>query len=133
SLCTLHDAELAIENKLCNLFNIRLSKCGGFINSLRIAQLAERYGMGYQVGCLVGETALLSAAGRQMATLLPSLRYLEGSYDRHLLTDNVTTQDITFSYAGKAPALNGKGLGLMVDSLEQNQYTTTTFPLYEAT
>src|SRR5207248_4138084 len=61
------------------LFNVRLSKCGGFIPSLRLAQLARQHGLGYQLGCQVGETALLSAAGRHFATSVAGIRYLEGS------------------------------------------------------
>ena len=37
SLCSFADAQRAIEKGTCDLFNIRLSKCGGFVPSLRIA------------------------------------------------------------------------------------------------
>src|SRR5262249_47727639 len=94
SLCTLSDARRAIEGDLCDLFNIRLSKCGVFLNSLKIARLAREKGFGYQLGCLVGETGILSAAGRQFAAADAGLRYLEGSYDRFLLRDNVVRKDI---------------------------------------
>ena len=130
SLCTMEDAQIAIDNRLCKLFNIRLSKCGGFLNSLRIAKRAQQNGMDYQLGCLVGETAILSAAGRHLATILPALRYLEGSYDRHLLSDNIGIKDVSFGYQGKAPRLAGWGLGLEVDSSKRNQYTTQTLSLF---
>ena len=67
SLCGMVDAEEAIAGGLCDLFNIRLSKCGGFIPSLRLVQVARRHGLGCQLGCQVGETAILSAAGRHFA------------------------------------------------------------------
>ncbi|HXG10476.1 MAG TPA: enolase C-terminal domain-like protein, partial [Gemmataceae bacterium] len=38
SLCSLADAERAVAMGSCDLFNLRLSKCGGFIPSLRLAQ-----------------------------------------------------------------------------------------------
>ena len=44
SLCSLSDAQRAIEKGTCDLFNIRLSKCGGFVPSLRIAAMAHRAG-----------------------------------------------------------------------------------------
>lgn len=131
SLCTLNDARKAIEHQLCDLFNIRLSKCGGFINSLRIAQLARQYGLSYQLGCMVGETGILSAAGRQFASLDPNLRYLEGSYDRHLLKDNIIGEDITFSWGGRAPALVGFGLAVHIDPEKLRQYTTESMQLFE--
>jgi L-Ala-D/L-Glu epimerase len=117
SLCSKIDAERAIQNGLCDLFNIRLSKCGGFIPSLRLAQLAKKHGLGYQLGCQVGETCLLSAAGRHFATSVGGLRYLEGSYDRHLVKEPLGTEDITFSWAGKAPVLMGSGLGVELNPL----------------
>jgi muconate cycloisomerase len=115
SLCTWDDAKAAIEHGLCDLFNIRLSKCGGFLNSLRIAALAREHGLGYQLGCMVGETGILSAAGRQFASLDPKLRYLEGSYDRYFLTDNIVEPDISFGRKGRAEALEGYGLGVRVN------------------
>lgn len=115
SLCSTRDAEQAIAAGTCDLFNIRLSKCGGFIPSLRLAQLARRHGLGYQLGCQVGETAILSAAGRHFATSVAGIRYLEGSYDRHLVREALGTTDMTFRWGGRAPALTSSGLGVTVD------------------
>ena len=114
SLTSLADAEAAIRQKTCDLFNIRLSKCGGFLNSLRLAALARSAGLGYQLGCHPGESGVLSAAGRQWATAVRGIRYLEGSYDRHLLRELLTREDITFGYGGRAPALPGPGLGVTI-------------------
>jgi muconate cycloisomerase len=116
SLCSMTDAEVAVERGVCDLFNLRLSKCGGFIPSLRLAAYARRHGLGYQLGCQIGETALLSAAGRHFATSVAGIRYLEGSYDRHLVREALGTKDLTFGWGGWAPALPGPGLGVTVDS-----------------
>jgi len=116
SLCGEVDAERAVQNGSCDLFNLRLSKCGGFIPSLRLAQLAKRHGLGYQLGCQVGETAILSAAGRHFATSVDGLRYLEGSFDRHLVWERLSQEDITFAgRGGRAPALVGCGTGVTID------------------
>jgi L-alanine-DL-glutamate epimerase-like enolase superfamily enzyme len=116
SLCGEVDAERAVQHGWCDLFNLRLSKCGGFIPSLRLAQLARRHGLGYQLGCQVGETAILSAAGRHFATSVEGLRYLEGSFDRHLVWERLSQEDITFSgRGGRAPALVGCGTGVTID------------------
>ena len=116
SLCGEVDAERAIRGGWCDLFNIRLSKCGGFIPSLRLAQLAVRNGLGYQLGCQVGETAILSAAGRQFASSVKGIRYLEGSYDRHLVRETLSHEDITFRRGGWAPMLIGSGTGATIDA-----------------
>ncbi len=116
SLCSMSDAESAARHGTCDLFNLRLSKCGGFVPSLRLAQFAARRGLGCQLGCQVGETALLSAAGRHFAASVAGLRYLEGSYDRHLVREALGTKDVTFGRGGRAPALPGPGLGVTVDA-----------------
>jgi L-alanine-DL-glutamate epimerase-like enolase superfamily enzyme len=123
SLCSEIDGKRAIEQGTCDLFNLRLSKCGGFIPSLRLAQMARRHGLSYQLGCQVGETALLSAAGRHFASSVSGLRYLEGSYDRHLVREPLATSDITFGWGGRAPALTGPGLGVTVDPVALDRVT----------
>jgi len=115
SLCSMIDAEHAEENDTCDLFNLRLSKCGGFIASLRLAQHAKRHHLGYQLGCQVGETAILSAAGRHFASSVKNIRYVEGSYDNHLVCEALATEDLTFGWGGWAPALEGPGLGITID------------------
>jgi L-Ala-D/L-Glu epimerase len=115
SLCSLRDAEQAVQSQACDLFNLRLSKCGGFIPTLRLMQFAVQHNFGCQLGCQVGETAILSAAGRHFATSVKGLRYLEGSYDRHLVREPLALEDMTFRRGGRAPALTGPGLGITVD------------------
>lgn len=115
SLCSEPDARRAIELGICDLFNIRISKCGGFLNSLRLAAIAHQAGLSYQLGCQVGETGILSAAGRHFATSVDGIRYLEGSYEKFLVRERLTVEDLTFGRAGFAPALPGPGLGVSID------------------
>jgi len=115
SLCGEVDAERAVRGGWCDLFNLRLSKCGGYIPSLRLAQLAKRHGLGYQLGCQVGETAILSAAGRHFATSVKDIRYAEGSYDRHLVWESLSAEDLTFRRNGWAPMIVAPGLGAAID------------------
>jgi L-alanine-DL-glutamate epimerase-like enolase superfamily enzyme len=129
SLCSLVDAERAVSAGMCDLFNLRLSKCGGYIPTLRLAQFARAHGLGYQLGCQVGETALLSAAGRHFAASVADIRYLEGSYDRHLVYEALGTRDITFGWGGWAPALTGGGLGVDVDREALQRVSVRTEPL----
>jgi muconate cycloisomerase len=121
SLCGPADAERAAADGLCDLFNLRLSKCGGFIPSLRLAQFAAKHGLGYQLGCQVGETAVLSAAGRHFATSVKDLRAVEGSFDRHLVQYPLGDEDITFGWGGWAPAIvrTGLGIGIQEDFVER--------------
>lgn len=114
SLTSVHDASEAIAGETCDLFNIRLSKCGGLLRSLRLAGMAHDAGLGYQLGCHPGESPILSAAGRQFATSVAHLRYREGSADRHLLKESFALSDLTFGRGGWAPALTAPGLGVDV-------------------
>ena len=115
SLCGEVDAERAASHGLCDVFNLRLSKCGGFIPTLRLAELARRHGMGYQLGCQVGETGILSAAGRHFASSVSGIRYCEGSYDRYLVREALMREDLSLGRGGWAPALIGCGLGVAID------------------
>ncbi len=115
SLTSVVDAKAAIEGKTCDLFNIRLSKCGGFLNSLRLAAMAHEAGLGYQLGCHPGESGILSAAGRQWACSVRDIRYCEGSYDHHILKQNITNEDMTFGYRGRGKVITGPGLGVTVN------------------
>ncbi len=115
SLTSIEDARAAIDGGTCDLFNIRLSKCGGFLRSLRLAVMAREAGLGYQLGCHPGESGVLSAAGRHWAISVAGIRYWEGSYDRHLLRRLLTNEDITFGYGGRARALAGPGLGVTIN------------------
>jgi L-Ala-D/L-Glu epimerase len=126
SLCSLSDGRRAIERGTCDLFNIRLSKCGGFLNSLKLAALAHSAGLGYQLGCQVGETGILSAAGRHFACSIGGIRYLEGSYDRFLVRERLTVEDITFGVGGWAPVLAGPGLGVAIDRAALQRVTINT-------
>ena len=114
SLCSRFDAQRAVDQKACDLFNLRISKCGGFIPALRLAQFAKQHGFGYQLGCQVGETAILSATGRAFAGSVADLRYVEGSYDRHLVAEALGINDLTFGHGGWAPLLVGSGLGVQI-------------------
>jgi len=115
SLCGFPDALAAVALRTADLLNVRLSKCGGIIPSLRIIGLAQRSGLGVQLGCHPGETSLLSAAGRHVASRVAGLSYIEGSFDRHILAANLTRHDLTFGYGGRARPLSGPGLGVEVD------------------
>lgn len=123
SLCSVEDGQRAIEHATCDLFNIRISKCGGFLNSLKIAATAHQAGLGYQLGCQVGETGILSAAGRHFATSVGNIRYLEGSYDSFLVKERLTHENLTWGRRGIAPALTEPGLGISIDEAALKRVT----------
>jgi muconate cycloisomerase len=97
------------------MLNLRLSKNGGLSRVLSLGRDATANGLSYQLGCMVGETGVLSALGRVAAAMLPAAVYVEGSYDDFLLSENVTTRSFGFGPGGNAPVIRGQGVGFEVD------------------
>lgn len=114
SLCTIEDARKLIDLGACQMFNIRLSKCGGLTNSIRLKEMADTAGVRCQLGCHVGETSILAAAGRHFALTQGALAYLEGSFAPYLLTRDPVQEPVVFGPGGVAPPLPGPGLGVTV-------------------
>ena len=112
SLCSIEDARRITDVGACRGFNLRLSKCGGFLKTLAIRDFASRNGIACQIGSHVGETAILAAAGRHLAALCPGHIYLEGSFSRRLLAEDLSVEDVDFGSGGHARALSGPGLGI---------------------
>jgi muconate cycloisomerase len=113
SLRTVAEAEALIDAKACDAFNIRVSKCGGLRASMRIAELAADAGLTVIVGAQVGESGLLSAAGRHLAACTAP-RYLEGSAGRLLLREDITRERVLPGRGGRARPHTGPGLGVTV-------------------
>jgi muconate cycloisomerase len=117
SLITLSEAEERFRAGQVDFFNIRISKNGGLVQSLRMGQLAHRLGVDFQLGCMVGETGILTAAGRIFLELLGRrVRFSEGSYGRFLLRSDITRERLSFGYGGFVRAMSGPGLGVHVQA-----------------
>ncbi|HDN58950.1 MAG TPA: hypothetical protein ENF20_03220, partial [Candidatus Marinimicrobia bacterium] len=115
SALTVNDIEAMAKNRSYHMINLRLSKNGGLIKVLKMAKIAEKKGLQYQIGCHVGETGILSALGRVAASILPKAVYVDGSYDSYLLSENITSENFSFGFGGVAEIIRGQGLGFVVD------------------
>ncbi len=131
SVCSPSQLKHAVDSDFCDVVNIRLSKCGGFFASLSMARTLREKGIGYQLGCQVGETGILSAAGRHFAFLVPGIRHREGSYDRHLLRENLIEEDLTFGFGGWAPPLGGAGSGVTINRATLERHTLEKIELHQ--
>ena len=114
SLCLERYAENLASLDACQVFNLRLSKCGGILAANRLYEIARKKAIAAQLGCQVGETGILSAAGRQLASSR-KLLYLEGSYSSYLLQDDIVNEPVEFGPGGVAQPLAGHGLGVSVN------------------
>jgi muconate cycloisomerase len=68
----------------------------------------------FQIGCQLGESGILSAAGRVLCLLCRDAVYYDGSYDEYMLKENTTFENVSFGPGGKAGPLEGPGLGVKV-------------------
>jgi L-Ala-D/L-Glu epimerase len=130
SLVTAQQAQSLIELGACDLFNIRISKCGGISGSLAIAKLAQQAGIKVQVGAQVGETGILSAAGRTLAAYLPDITFAEGSFGTWLLSEDITVENVAFGYGGRAPLLKTRGLSVTVKEEALERFAADTFEVH---
>ncbi|MDD4891426.1 MAG: enolase C-terminal domain-like protein, partial [Phycisphaerae bacterium] len=116
------DADRLIGAKAVDLFNIRVSKNGGLIAARRLAERAVAGGLGFQLGCMVGETGLLSSAGRWFLSMVRGVRFAEGSFGRLLLRDDVTRPSPRFGRGGAVRPIKSLGLGVEVDRAKLAKY-----------
>ncbi len=121
SLVDMDDAKRLISLGVADHFNIRISKCGGLMPSLRLAAFARREGVGIQLGCMVGETSLLSIAGLSFLRCCPDVKWAEGCYGRRLLQGDIVPTSLKFGYGGRWPlhSVDLDGNRPMVSSLEK--------------
>ena len=131
SLASLDDARTLIERRACHHFNIRISKCGGIVNSRRLRDAAHDAGLGCQLGAQVGETVLLSAAGNLFASRTEGLLFAEGSFGTILLATDIGKQDLTLRPRACARALDGPGLGVDVDTEKLAPMVVSTLEMRE--
>ncbi len=131
SLCTLADAQLLLETRAADIWNLRLAKIGGFTGFLEMLRLAgyslppacpsrafngaagksPQYRPKIHLGVLVGETSLISAAARACLGLCP-LIHVEYGYPRVLLKMDPFQGD-PGGYSGTAKPLGeAHGLGV---------------------
>jgi len=102
--------------------NIRVSKCGGILRSIELANRCIAAGMDVILGAHVGETSILTRASLIVGQGLkkPPLAR-EGAYGKILLKRDIATPDIKFGRRGilrphRNHFVNQPGLGLDIDS-----------------
>ncbi len=124
SLCTLEQARMLISTKACDAFNIRLSKVGGILAAMEMADLAKEAGLGSLMGAQVGESAILSAAGRAFAAIKGPLDNCEGSFNKLLLHEDLSNTNLGIAPGGIGVLPSTPGLGVEVDEKKLSKYSS---------
>lgn len=109
SICGLADAGLFLESGAVDIINIKIAKCGGLLQSRRIADLAKAHGKMCHLGAHVGETAILTNAGLHFAMATENIRYFEGC---SFVLFHETFQTPTQGEASLSHIRNTAGLGV---------------------
>jgi muconate cycloisomerase len=116
SLLSYTDGESLIAGGGVQLFNIRIAKHGGLLPALRLAGLALGNGLDVQLGCLVGQTSILTAAELAFLQVCPRVRFVEGALGTWLLRSDIARRGLRFGYRGRLRVPSGPGNGISVDS-----------------
>lgn len=126
SLCTIKQAQELAQERICDAFNVRVSKAGGLLASQEIIDIALANGLRVHLGAQVGESGILSAAARHLALVNKPMENYEGAANMFLLKRDICCENLTagqggfgsLKYAGKT-----KGLGIKI--LENNLLSMT--------
>ena len=93
------------------IVNLRVSKMGGIMRSLEVAERAASSGLGVIIGAQVGETSILTRAGLTvMHAARPNLVASEGAFGTHLLHHDLTSECLMFGNGGVV-LVNHTGMG----------------------
>lgn len=123
--CGFAQTQAALAAGACDLLNIRISKCGGFLASLRLVELAAAAGVRCQHGAQVGQLGFLNAAGRHLTCTVRGLVACEGGPGLANLRDFPTQTKLELDWtAGHLVGLSGPGLGAAPDLEKLRRYAT---------
>lgn len=125
SACSLEDVTRIVADKDYTMINIRLSKCGGFRKSIQMIEILRKADIPFQIGCHLGESGVLSAAGRVLSLLNEDAVYHDGSYDAFILQENITRENVIFGEGGIAGRLKGSGLGVEISHSQLKRLSTS--------
>jgi len=108
------------------IVNLRVSKMGGLLRSLRLLRSIRERGVGLIVGAHVGETSILTRAALTVANCARDILVAqEGAFGTHLLNIDVADPPLMFGVGGvididKLGTAGISGLGLDIRSRQGN-------------
>ena len=70
---SIHDASRLVSMRAVDVVNIKLMKCGGIYNAIKIAAICEAAGIQCMIGCM-GESTLGNLAGMHLAAATDNIK-----------------------------------------------------------
>jgi L-alanine-DL-glutamate epimerase-like enolase superfamily enzyme len=120
SISGIHDVYRAATMGAADVINIKIAKCGGITNSLKIAHAAEAAGLSYFLGgCL--ETGVGIAVALHFAASCPNLVPEVEIPGSEVFTDDVVAEPFVPD-KGKIPFPQGPGIGVEVSEEKLKMY-----------
>jgi len=116
------------------IVNLRVSKMGGLLRSLRFVASARQRGLPVVIGAHVGETSLLTRAALTLAHVARDILHAqEGAFGTHLLARDVVDRPIMFGHGGAidAASLPRSGRGGLQMEFQRSRYQNFAQPLLE--
>lgn len=109
SVFTLLDARRLLDMQAVDLLNIKLAKCGGISNALKLADIADEYGVKCMMGCML-EGPICVSAGVHVASARANVITMLDLDAVNLCKTNPITGGVLFDEARIAIG-DGVGLG----------------------
>lgn len=116
------DVMLASQLGTGDLVNIKVIKCGGLLNSKRMAAIAEAAGMRCLVGSMI-EMGPGSLCGAHFAVSTPNVTYASELVGSQLIADDVLTEPVVVRN-GAIRLSDQPGLGAELDRGKLDHYAT---------
>lgn len=116
SFLKIQDFEKIVADPQHWIINLRISKMGGILRSLKVAEKAKEKNIGLIIGAQVGESSILTRAALTVAGQYKEyLTSQEGAFGTHLLERDITKTPLCFGFKGKLEAteisqLSGLGI-----------------------
>jgi L-alanine-DL-glutamate epimerase-like enolase superfamily enzyme len=73
---SIYDASRLMKMRACDVVNIKLMKCGGIYNAIKISAICEAAGIRCMIGCM-GESTLGNLAGMHFAAATDNIREVD--------------------------------------------------------
>jgi muconate cycloisomerase len=115
SLCSLEDATRLVETSACDIFNIRVGKCGGLQKTLELIRFAIEHNVEHLMGSLVAETGVLLQPLKLLINGISPPCIVDGlRQNKTLLEDDIIDGDSPY------------GLGIDINEKKLERYTDKT-------
>lgn len=119
SLCSIEDALQLIKYQACDVFNLRIGKCGGILRVLDLINIAKEKKIECQMGTLVGETGILLSSLKLLLDRIKGISIVEGlEQNNTLLADDILEGK---GYYGLEITINEEKVKKYICSIERNK------------